>query len=640
MSIANRLSETAGRSDQQIIFGIRVDIQDQPLQSPEIVVSMINQAGCECLGYEFHEIIQKPLRKLTLDDQQYQRLCQYILNAQYDDKHHQDVKIVLQTGSGEAVDMTVDLFAVEDRFNHPSFVCLARRVTPYTKHLEHVSRLADSVEQSPSAVMIADTDGKIEYANPKFAELTGYQSDELIGKNTNIFQSGRTASLTYREIWETIQSGDNWQGEILNKKKSGEFYWAFESISSITNSIGETTYYLAIQEDITLRKKAEEALAESEAKNRLIVDKALDAIIMINDEGVIIDWNPKAVVLFGLQHDEAIGRQLEDTIIPKRFREAHRNGLQHLKNTGIGPVLNKLMEVTALHQEGREFPVELFITPFRIGEIHAFCGFVRDISERKRAEDRIKNYEIKLAVAQNEMRIARQIQESLHPQPSLCLDDIEIYGRCLPAAQVGGDYFDYFSPDSERVDVAIADVSGHSVGPGLFMVEARCTLRAQSRDSRLPAETLSIMNDLLFEDLSRADYFLTMFYLQYQRTTRQLSYSNAGHITPLLLRCGDDHCESLDSEGMVIGVRKSVEFEQKQVTLNRGDLLLLYTDGVIEAENVDGQFFGRKRLCQILCESAPQSADKIIDSILTRLKSYCKAKVFKDDLTMILMRVN
>lgn len=131
----------------------------------------------------------------------------------------------------------------------------ARRQTEDT-----LRKLSRAVEQSPASVVITDTDGRIEYVNPKFVELTGYSAEEAIGRNPNILKSGYTSDDQYRQLWKTIGSGHEWRGELLNCRKDGALFWEFASISPIRGPAGDITHYLAVKEDITVRKQYEEQL--------------------------------------------------------------------------------------------------------------------------------------------------------------------------------------------------------------------------------------------------------------------------------------------------------------------------------------------------------------------------------------------
>ncbi|PYI88096.1 MAG: hypothetical protein DME26_04190 [Verrucomicrobia bacterium] len=156
-------------------------------------------------------------------------------------------------------------------------------------------------------------------------------------------------------------------------------------------------------DNITERKQAEEKLRVSEARNRLIVDTAYDAFIAMDTDGRITDWNHQAEVIFGWPRQEALGRLLAETIIPEQYREAHREGLKRFLVTGEGPVFNKRLEMTAVRRDGNEFPVELTITPVQLGTTYLFSAFLRDITERRRAEDELKRTTDELTRSNSEL---------------------------------------------------------------------------------------------------------------------------------------------------------------------------------------------------------------------------------------------
>lgn len=139
-----------------------------------------------------------------------------------------------------------------------------RDITDRKRIEEEILSLYTAVKQSPSSIVITDTNGIIEYVNPKFTEVTGYTFEEAVGQNPNILKSEHTESEDYRELWETIVKGETWRGEFLNKKKDGTLYWELASISPIIDEKGKTIKYLAVKEDITDRKNTESALIDSE----------------------------------------------------------------------------------------------------------------------------------------------------------------------------------------------------------------------------------------------------------------------------------------------------------------------------------------------------------------------------------------
>ncbi|MDA3940861.1 MAG: PAS domain S-box protein [Spirochaetia bacterium] len=134
------------------------------------------------------------------------------------------------------------------------------------KSKSNLLTISAAIEQSPSITVITDLEGNIEYVNPKFTEQTGYEKDEVIGKNPRILKSDHFQDNIYEERWETISRGGEWRGEFLNKKKNGDLYWEAASISSIKDPDGKIMHYLAVKEDITKQKRTEDALNKSEKK--------------------------------------------------------------------------------------------------------------------------------------------------------------------------------------------------------------------------------------------------------------------------------------------------------------------------------------------------------------------------------------
>lgn len=150
--------------------------------------------------------------------------------------------------------------------NITGLVGLGRDITEQKKDHETILKFSKSIEQSPSTIVITDVHGNIEYANPKFTDITGYTLDEVIGKNPRILKSGEMPPETYRQLWETISTGEVWRGEFLNRRKNGELYWEWATMTSIKNEEGIITNYISIKEDISNRKKMEADLIVAKVK--------------------------------------------------------------------------------------------------------------------------------------------------------------------------------------------------------------------------------------------------------------------------------------------------------------------------------------------------------------------------------------
>ena len=240
---------------------------------------------------------------------------------------------------------------------------------------------------------------------------------------------------------------------------------------------------------------------------------------------------------------------------------------------------------------------------------------------------------------EREMQIAKDIQMGLLPASLPIMEEIQVAGLCVPAHQVGGDYYDFIMRDDGRCDVVIADVSGHNIGSALIMAETRTFIHSRVYGIENPSAMLHALNDYFLKDLDRSDLFVTMFYLQYNLASRQLIYSNAGHNPPLLWRNQRQQIEPLDAEGLIFGVHKDVNFEQHSTQLEPGDILLLYTDGIIEAEDSHQNLFGQERLQKLLSEEEQSTPQELIDQILTQIRLFSGYRHFNDDVTLLAMKI-
>jgi sigma-B regulation protein RsbU (phosphoserine phosphatase) len=292
-------------------------------------------------------------------------------------------------------------------------------------------------------------------------------------------------------------------------------------------------------------------------------------------------------------------------------------------------------EMINRRKDGTLYQEEQTITPVtdESGRIKYFICIKQDITERKQAEQAL----LENASILKEMEIAKQIQLSLLPPAPPPMPGIDCAGRCVPASHIGGDYYDIFL-NGDEVDMVIADVSGHSVGAALIMVETRSVLRAQLQTLHSPAEILAALNDLLHDDLSRAELFITMSYLSYHAKTGRLLYTNAGHPPTLLYRPSGGTFFELDAEGLILGVKKEVQFEERSLNIEHGDLLLLFTDGIIEAEGPGGELFGTERLQGILVREYQKPAADIITAVLEAVRAYTGVSSFKDDISMLVLK--
>ncbi|HEY5792565.1 MAG TPA: GAF domain-containing SpoIIE family protein phosphatase, partial [Chthoniobacterales bacterium] len=241
----------------------------------------------------------------------------------------------------------------------------------------------------------------------------------------------------------------------------------------------------------------------------------------------------------------------------------------------------------------------------------------------------------------HDLEIAREIQAVLLPNTSPDIPGFEISGFNLPARRVSGDYYDYIPVDESHLGVAIADVSGKGVPASLIMTMCRSVIRSQAPHHFSPAEVLSRVNRQLYPDI-REDMFISMAYILLNRNSSQVLMARAGHDAPLLYRAATKEVETLNPKGMALGIDSGSVFDRVctdfRFTLERGDCLLLYTDGATEAVDSNGLEFGIPRLVQGLQASAPDGVRHVIERLSGDVKNFAGNNVQYDDVTLIAIR--
>ena len=264
-------------------------------------------------------------------------------------------------------------------------VRLERLVGERTRELK---KHAQAVEQSPLCVVITNVDGKIEHVNPAFTRVTGYQPDEVLGKNPRVLKSGTTSADQYADLWATILKGSVWRGEIQNRRKNGELYWGSISIAPVTDDAGTVTHFVAMTDDITETKEVELALQKAQEHNALILDSAGEGIFGLDIGGRVTFCNRAAADMLGYRPDELLGRSMHETV-----HYAHADGTDYdakdcpMRAAFQDGVARHIDGEVLWHKNGAAFPVEYSVTPISDdGNLVGAVVVFHDITARQAAE--------------------------------------------------------------------------------------------------------------------------------------------------------------------------------------------------------------------------------------------------------------
>jgi serine phosphatase RsbU (regulator of sigma subunit) len=265
---------------------------------------------------------------------------------------------------------------------------------------------------------------------------------------------------------------------------------------------------------------------------------------------------------------------------------------------------------------------------------------------------------------EQELRIARQIQMSLLPQGSLQLNGLSVTAHCEPAREVGGDYYDYFTLGENRVGIIIADVAGKGTSAALYMAELKGLMLSLTQLHASPRELLIRANRIIAQHLD-ARSFITMTYAVVDLCARTLTYARAGHCPLIYLQAGarqgtegtlpgemeraakgTDRVQVQVPDGLVLGLkidngeRFEKLLEERTLLLGTGDVVLLFTDGVTEAMNADGETFGEERLAALVAEHGDLPFEELRERILREIRAFVGNAGLHDDLTLVLLKVD
>ena len=405
--------------------------------------------------------------------------------------------------------------------------------------------------------------------------------------------------------------------------KDGRIRWVRSTVVPHYDGTGLLIRYDGLVEDITDRKRTEQRFKQ-------LLESAPDAMVIVDRAGKIVLVNRQTEQLFGYSREDLLGRPIE-LLVPERFRNRHpRQRADYAASPAIRPI-GTSREVHALRKDGSEFLAEIRLSPLDTDEGVLISSAIRDITKRKRMEQSLREREAQLLAA-------RKIQQHLLPQRSPEVPSFEIAGASYAADFVGGDYFDYLQMPDGSTGIVIADVAGHGLPAALLASSSRTLLRSLANHHPEMSEILRLANSMLVDE-TEDDLFVTAILGRLDSRTRSFVYASAGHPSAYLLDHSGNVKVCLESTALPLAVLADVDFPARgPYVLEPGDVLVLITDGIIEAMATRGEQFGVERVLEVVRSNRHLAAQDIVASLYEEVCAFVAPAEATDDLTAVVVK--
>nr|WP_106779501.1 PP2C family protein-serine/threonine phosphatase [Lysinibacillus timonensis] len=251
----------------------------------------------------------------------------------------------------------------------------------------------------------------------------------------------------------------------------------------------------------------------------------------------------------------------------------------------------------------------------------------------------IKSIDFQRKSLEREINLAKNIQSTLLNADKPTLEHDELSGISIPARLIGGDYFDFYPLSNGKMRIIIGDVMGKGIPAAMLMILTRGAFRAAAGSTKGPGDTLKAMNNAIFKDLRTLHSFVTVFCADWDSDAGTFTYACAGHSLPEIIKRNQNKVRVPSVKGIMLGGLPNQIYQEKTISLSEGDLVFMYTDGIIEAVNKSGDMFKVDRLSVLLKSVVSKNVKEIEKSVIETVNQYTEGLPQKDDITMVMLKI-
>ena len=491
---------------------------------------------------------------------------------------------------------------------------------------QRYARLLASVTSYTYSLELSDGTPRSTTHSAGCLATTGYTADDFAADPylwfTMVHPSDR--DLVTRQAAATNHDAEIAPFEHRILHRDGSVRWVRHTIIAHRNGDGRLVRRDGLIEDITERKVSEERF-------RLLIEHAPDAMVVVDRKGTIVLVNTLAETLFGYSRDELIG-QVVERLVPHAACDQH---LAHRANFTMQPharMMGKHPRLYGRRKDGSEFAAEIALSPIETEAGLLVYAAIRDVTDRLRMERTLQEKQAQLLAAQ-------KIQQHLLPHDRPQLPGFDIAGALYPADFAAGDHFDFLAMPGGCLGIVVADVAGHGVGPAILMASTHAYLGSLAVIYNDVGEILDRVNRIVAREID-PDLFVTVFLARLDPRRRTLDYSSAGSPTAFILDACGEVRTSLPSTSFPLGIDADAAFPTgATVNLQPGDVVVLYTDGLIETTSPQEELFGRQRAVEVVAQHRHQSADQIIAALSDAALQFSGTTTRHDDVTIVIIKL-
>ncbi len=598
-------------------------------------------------GYESSELIgRSPFENLIRPEDK--EILRQSLSRLLANKCQEITEYRIKGRKGSCIWVETIANPILDREGNVIYVACSTRDITQRKKVEAARRESEErylllAENMTDVIHLHTPDPELHFAyvSPSI-RIAGYEPSELVGKPAiGLFFGPEGSEIIRKALLRFLETK---RGEVIEYPaimKDGSRRWVETISSPVFDREGNLIYIANSSRDITSRKRAEEALRESQQQMSDIISFLPEAIMAIDLNGKVMIWNRAMEVLTGVLAKDILGKGDYEYSLP--FYGYRRPILVDMV---LEPHEGWEAEYLGFKREGTAVIGEVFIPTFgphgsyllakatalcdEIGNTMGAIESVRDMTERRIMEQKLER-------SRTELHVAAEIQKSFIPKTTPEIANFEVAAVTIPAMEVGGDFYDFIALPHGGHGLVIADVAGKSIPAALFMALSRMIIRASAAHQSLATEVLRNANNMIVSDAT-AGMFVTLLFGVLDGEALTLNYANAGHPTPLIFKSRDCRYVEEMACGIALGAKEGVSYEEQTIKFEPGDVAVFYTDGVTEAMSPGGELFGMQRLIGAVSKTCQSTAEEIMARILEEVSAFRGDREQNDDITLVVLK--